>query len=924
MKRPGLFLILNRVLIPALIPAVLLAALAGTLPAQARTLDLAFMPPEVEPQDLCIPTPGDDPADDLETAIGDDGLTGSLRLRYIDRDILNLQRSDPDRWFDHILTLIDWRATLDADFAGTPALLARIALHVDAGRLEALQRDGLIDRLRNGDTPLANAQKMALAQYYLNGIGVVQDEGYARSLIREAAYGGNAEALMSLARMDLQGNPVDGWDAPLDMTVTLAFGGMLGQMNAQVCNHAERIAREYLNGDVVSRNPEVAYAWYKFAADLGGAQAAWRIVEFHLDADAIRKDNAEMLRYLRLAVQRGITVEPGQADQIKSAGDVDEATLRGILGFNFSADTGRNRPSVSPYFRLAVNLDGDFADPDSPYLDYLREVTRLGSAPGFVFTALAKEVLVRRGRWAGEPEALTLLEEAALRRDAEGMQLLAKRLMRYRDDPVQVSRAVNLLTDTVARFGQMTAMQDLDTLYRCQVNDAPRLAEATLWATNYRATQHAGVEVSPGDLISLDPFKKPEMLAQIQTQALEGQPQALADYLQRLQLDARATDAALRLWAGRTNRSDKALEEFAKLDFALATTPAERDLAVELFRRVYLNNGVTSALDLGIALTEDDSRDRAVAGEILALLTKAGNRGEGAAIRLKARLLGGGEQERAVFTEFAAIIEERGDFLALIFAIPHIANDRADDYIDRAVSLMNCTTKDTDELGDAAAILLSPDLSYQWRQVGLALEGGHVLAKLALSDRQLALFDAGRAPGPRDVAARDLADGDASALRSLFLLAADPDLDTYDAEAATDHLLALLRLGNAGDETWVLSHYRHADPTLRALIAPRIDMKALYLKAAGRGDIAAKLDFALLLRDTAEGMSDLQASARWLKEASEGGNITAMAELGEVLAYGIGIPRDPRGALIWLEQAERAGNPRAAGLARQLRLEKIQ
>ena len=900
---------------------VLIAALSLSAPqAQSRTLELAFLPPAVEPQDLCVPGATDAVVDEVTTGIGGDDLTDALRLQYVQRDIRRLQATDPDRWFDFIATLIEWQSTLDPDYAGNAALLARVALFVDAGRLEALQEAGLITRLRDGGSVLSNGQKMALAQYYLNGIGVARDEDYAIGLIRDAGYGGHAEALMTIARMELQGRPMPDWDAPLDLTVTLAFGGMLGQMNAQVCDHAERIAREYLTGDVVTHNPDVAYAWYKFAADLGGAQAAWRIVEFHLEADAARKDNEEMLKYLRLAVARGITPEDGQAETIKSAGQIDEATLRQILGYNFSADTGRGRPSLSPLLNLSVNLDGEQAGKDGPYLQYLRELTQFETTPGWVFTQLANEILILKGRWAGEPEALELLEQAAARLDPEGMKMLANRLVRQRDNPDQMNRAINLLNEAVSRFGLMPAMQDLNTLYRCQANDAPRLAEADLWARNYRASMDKMVDVSPADLISLDPFRKPELLAQVQSQALAGRPDSLARFLERLQLDPWATDGAHRLWAARASQSDKALEVFAELEFALATNPAERDLAVELFRRVYLNNGVTTALDLAIALTEDDGRNTAVAAEIVRLLTTAGNRGEGAAIRLLAQLTAGTRTGQSVFEDFETVIEQRGDFLALMFAIPYIDNSRTDDYIDRAVSLMTCGTKDADEVGDAYAILLSPDLSYHWRRIGLVIEGGHVLAKLALSDPQLALYAKGAAPTERDVLARNVAEGDLAARRSLFTLTADPDLKTYDPVEAAEHLTAILQQGSAGDEAWALDSYRRVPPAVQVLIGQTVNIGDVYLRATRRGDVTAKLDYGLMLRATATRATDLTASARWLKEAAEGGNVEAMAELGQVLAYGIGVPQDRRSGLVWLEQAARAGHPTAKEAVRILRL----
>lgn len=900
--------------------AMVLAMLAG--PVAARTIDLAFLPPKVAPQELCSADTGDVPADDLTEQVGDGDLTDILRLQYVLHDIRVLQAEDPDRWFDFILTLIDWRARLDTGFGPVDVLLAKIDLHVDAGRLQQLREAKLIGAVRDSTVKLDNAQKMALSDYYMNGIGVAQDVPFAQSLIREAAFGGNSEALLTIARMEMDGTPMPDWDAPLDLTMTLALGGMLGQMNAGVCDHAGRIAEKYLSGDLLTRNPDIALAWYKFAADLGGARAAWRVVEFHLDADAAEKDNTEMLHYLQLAVKRGITVDANQANRIKSVGKIDEAVLRGILGFNFSADTGRTRPSVSPYFRLAVKLDAMEVSPDSPYLQYLREVIEFPTAPGFVFTQLAKEVLGRRGEWAGEAEAMAYLEQAAERGDGEGMRLLARKLIRYRDDPVKLNRAANLLTDVVARFGVPAAMDELNTLYRCQAPQAPLLREADLWRTNYAATQDETVDLTTNDMIALDPYKQPELLAQLQTQALLSNPQSLANYMERVQLDRLATEDARRLWANRTDGSDKALENFGKVEFALATTPAERDLALELMRRVYLNNGVTTALDLAVMLTDDLSRSPETGAEIMGLLTKAGNRGEGASIRLKAQLLAGVTPPEEIYAEFQTAIEERGDFLAMMFAIPFVDKDTSRDYIDRAVSLMACTTKDTDELGEAYATLLSPELTLHWRQIGMTINNGNVLSKLNLKDWQIDDYGIGNPPNELDVLKRNLAEGDQGALRGIVALTADSDLRTYDPAAAADTLLTLLKQGTAEDEAWVLDLYGKLDPAVRTQIEAKVDIRGLYEKAAGRGDVQAKVTYGLLLRDTAKTSANLVASAKWLREAAEAGNVTAMAEYGTALAHGYGVTADPAGALTWLDKAAEAGNGQARDLARLLRIGK--
>lgn len=926
-----------------LAPLAMAALLAFGLPipdaARAQALDLAFLPPAVAPQDLCRAGPIDAEADETGLGVNARDETARLQLIYLRRDIRNLSADDADRWFDHIVALIDWQAALDPTFAGAGPLLAKIALHVDAGRLEALQAAGLIDRLRQGALGMTGVQKLALAQYYLNGIGVAADVPYAQGLIRDAAYGGTVDALMTIARMQVDGRPMPDWDAPLDLTVSLAFGGMLGQMNPEVCRRAERIAREYLDGRVVARNPAIAYAWYRFAADLGSSDAAWRVVEFHLGGSAPVADPGVLRQYLGLAVARGFRPDSAQTDLLTTAAGLDAAGLnaagldaaglRALLGPNFSDPETGGRPSVARHFRLALNPDAIEVSEDGPYLQYLRAVVALPTAPGFVFTRLAEEVLIKRGRWAGEAEAMGLLEQAAARGDGAGMRLLAQMTLRYRDDPARVSRAVSLLSQAATQTGLAPALADLDGLFRCQLNEAPLLAEADRWAAAYRATGHAPVDVSATDLTVLDPFREPETIARIQSQAIDGRVEALAQHLERVQMDPVATEAAQRLWAARTQTSDKALELFAELEFTLATTPAERDLAVELFRRVYINNGVTTALDLSVALVEHDGRNPAVAAEIVTLLTQAGNRGEGASIRLLARLTGdrrhadslniAPRSEADVYAEFARAIEERGDFLALMFAIPHVDLATAADYIDRAVSQMTCGTKDVEELGDAHALLQDPAMTWHWRRIGLTIEGGHVLSRLALSNRQMAAWGTRAAPDQAAVLARELAEGDGAARRGLYELTGNSGLPGYDPAAAAGHLVALLRAGAGPDEDFALDAYGQAAPEVAAAVDALFDMMPVYRRAAQGGDAGAQLRLARLLQDRARGPADLAAAADWLRRSAEGGNPAAMAAWGQALALGLGVAPDRAAALQWLETAEQAGESDAGNLARLLR-----
>lgn len=901
-----------------LITAFALAPLMGQ--AQSLPLKLDFLPPALEPRDVCNVPRTEPKEDDLTVDGTDEELTDRDRIRYLRRDIRSHMDEDADGFYDFITALIARRADIDETFSGVDVIFARIDLMLRAGRINALVNEGLVSSLRDRAADMTNPQRVALARFYADGTGVVADVPFAQELIREAAYGGNALALLEIARLEGQGILVAGWDAPLDLTVTMAFGGILGALDRGVCRRAERIAQEYTKGDLVAANPAIALAWTKFAADMGGSRAAWRLVEFHLNADAASKDNIELRRYLEQAVRLGVSVDPATSARLVTSGAVNKSELAAILGFNHSQDPRRTSGAIAPLLELIVNIDALEPDEDGLYLDYLREIAKMPEAPGRVFNRLAGEIFVRKGRWAGEAEAMPLLEEAALRGDGPGQRRLAARLIRYRDDPAQIARAETLLMEVVSRHGMPEGLRDLDWLYRCQVNDAPRLAQADPWAAAYRASGHASVPISANDLLALSPDRSPEAIAKIQSLALGGRIQMLASQAQRVQANPLAPAAALQYWAKAINRSDQALEVFAELEFELATTPAERDLAIEFFRRVFLNNGVTTALDLAIALVEYNARDPKVADEIEHLLTMAGNRGEGGAIRLLSRLQANVRTEAEVYAQFADTINARGDFLALMFAIPYIQPTQIDDYIDRAVSLMNCGTKDADELGDAYAIRQDGAMSHHWRQVGLHFEGGHVLSKLRLTNRQVQWFDDGAAPDPVDRAARALAQGDAAALMQLVSLTANSDLSTYDAKAAVGHMLAGIKRGKAADLAALAAIYRATSDEIRDALDAQVDFNGVLLRVAQAGDVSAAYALGMGLRDRATDTAALVQSLQWLEAAAERGHRDGMYETGYALGFGLGRAADAKAAVKWLDQAASLGHPDAAALAKTLRI----
>ena len=894
--------------------------IAATLPmffglgqvAGAATLDFAFLPPAVEQQDLCG-GPRETKPDDLTIGQREDRLTDEERIRFLNIDIRRYQTEDPARHFRFVTALIDRLSSIDDSFGSNDARLAKIGLYLDAGRLTALQEAGLVDQLVAQRDDLNYAQQMRVAQFLLNGIGTDKNTDLAHDIIREAGFAGNANALLFLARKSLDDTPVEGWDAPVDLTVTMAFGGLLGQMDGGVCRRAMRIAEEYLSGGLVSRNEDIALAWFRFAADLGHAEAAWRVVEHYLTAAPQDRDPYELQRYLEWAVDRGITLNETALAQLKPGTVMDANELRALLGPNAQDRPLGTHPPMSRLVRLSVNIDSLEASAGGPYLSYLREISQLDGAPGAVFTDLAKEIFVRRGRWAGETEALPFLIEAARLDDPEGMRILAERLIRQRGDPVMFNRAADLLMDAGTRLGDAQALADLDKLFRCQAPDAPRLQEADHWARAYKASGHRSVQISASDLVALDRTRDPWTLAELQTQALQRRPGALAAYLLRVQEDPISTLRAKQAWADRADNSDKTMEEFAKLVFETNRSPAERRAAVEFFRRVYLNNGVTTALDLAIALVEDAGRNPDIADEILRLLRQAGNRGEGAAIRLLARLTG---SEAETYNAFADIIEERGDFLAKMFALPHVEPARQDAYFDRAVALMACTTKDMAELGEARAMLDQPDKAFHWRKIGLSLEGGHVLSKLRLSDRQMSDYRAPEAPGSELLAQRAREIGGPMEALQLFRLTANPELVSYDPDAAARHFAEVVATANVETLNWALDYLTTAHVQFRDSLETHLDVSDLARRSAEAGIPAGMELFAQLLMQ----QNDRQSSLDWLRKAAEAGRVAAMADLGLALALGQDGDRDLTAAASWLDKAARGGHDRAAQLLKLLNM----
>lgn len=890
------------------IPAVLaVSALLAAGPASAERLTLSFLPPDLPPSDICNAEP--ERFDNYETQIaeaeepGEQTLDNAGLIQFLTSDIQNLQRDDPDGAFEFILALITRRAELDPVYAGIEETFDRVDTYLAAGRLEELRQAGLIQSLTDRLLEMSWSEAVRLSRFYLNGIGVEQDRDFAMMLILDQAYLGNANALLEVLRMQLRGEEPGDWSLEPDETARLAFGGLVGRLNAGLCNRAERMAREYLDGDLLTPNPELAYAWRKFAADMGGAEAAWRIVEHHLSAPSSAKDEDTIRHYLQKAVANGFVVLPETVDKMIERGARTEAEIREFLGVDHARTGHAERISAVPYLGLDVRITTASIAEDSDYLKYLREVSQLPDVPARIFMALGKETLLRAGRWAAAEEASGYFTRAAELGEPEALLRLAELQLSQATDPATLARAEAFLLDAVDRHGEPAAMKALNTLYRCQLPDSPRVEEADFWAEAYRAANVEPFDGSANTLARLDPLRDPEAIARIQSLAIRGHSGSAADWLQYLQSDRMTPDSSLRYWTDRVSRSDVALERFIGQEFELALTPGERRSAIELYRRVYLDIGSAVSLDLALALIEDTGRDPDVAAEIVELLSNSARRGQGASIRLLTRLTGRDPAE--VYAEFAEDIETRGDLVAMTFAAPFVDDAAFERFMSRAISMMNCSTKDIAELTEAYAARGRDGDVLRWIRIGQTLEGGNSLMSLGVTVQQVQDFGRGVSIA-HDMLDRPLIDtGRFDRLRHDYLRLSNPNSATFDPDTAGQHLGEIFQIADRDQYRWALARYRSADTSVRRAVDGIIDLRSALMRAAERGDHVAQYELGMFLRAVAEKRADLEDSTDWLSKSAEAGNPDAMFEYAHAVAFGIGQKPDPRLGLIWLDRAQR-------------------
>jgi TPR repeat protein len=910
---------LDRKAVPMFRTLVTLCAFALPLTAQAETLDLLFEPPVLDTGPVCDQKSSDEALTAKWEGV-DPSAPPETDTALIKRDFRRLLELDPARWFDTISAVEARFQTLDPEYSDVNLLIDRIELLLAAGRVADLQKERLVDRLAEMDLSQTPRAQHLLAGYYLRGIGITRDDAKGEELLLAAAFGGNADAILLLVERQLTGDTVEGWTVPPDLGVTMAFGALVGKLDPLICDRVNRIAREYMNGTIVTRNPLLAERWYRFSADLGDAVSAWKVAEMHLRAEDVAKDNAVLLHYLTAASNAGLpyaqmVLARLQADGALLPRDVEgaDATYRAAgqawspgnaAHVLFLQAQSRRDPSWAPRYQKA-----------------LAELAARPDAPAWSLIAMADHVLSAKGRWAGEAEALALLERAVALGEQAALEKSAAIKFRDARTPQEFYAVADQLIQAVVSAGEVDPMLQLSSSFICRSPDAPQVAEADYWVEVAESTSTSAVDFTPRELVALAATPDPIVEAELQTQALTGRVTAIAQYLYLL--DQRGADpGTIAFWEAYAKRFSGVATARAGLAMNAATTPGKRAAAIELFRQAVQLGETSAGVQFAEALLDEGYVTPESQKEALDILLPLAERGSGDAMAMLP--LADPDQFpdlAAVHDRFADVIEARGDFDALLLALPLIRDRTAyADYVSRATAITACTFDEALRLTDAVGRAGDRALLERWLGITDYLAKGDGAALADLADvfsryaidadqpRILAYYEAARADGSRVGIQR---------LLNIYSRRSSPD---YNSSLAAELFVDLVRVSTPEELPATLARLRGATPEIRAIAYRSVDEAALFLTAAKSGSPVAMREYALLLRKRAATTADVLESTDWLQKAAEAGEPAAMVDLAEALVFGIGTDPSREAALDWLAKASDLGNQEAAQRLRSLQL----
>ncbi len=887
--------------------------------AFAETVTLEFQPPEIARDPICIAGLADEQLEAMWSSWAGDALPDRTP-DLIRRDMKRLTELDAVKWFDIIEKVYALMPTVDSQFGPDKAMLERTGLLIAAGRLKELTNQRLIDQLLSSKQGGSPRMLNTLSDYLMQGTGIKQDKEKAISMLVAAGYGGNADALLKIVALQQAGSQVQGWDVPQDIAVTMAFGALVGKLDPLICDRVSRIAHEYMDSTIVTRDVALAETWFKFAADLGDTSAAWKVAEMHMRSEDLAKSNDVLVKYLTKAADGGLPfaqVTLGRAYELGALVPQDIDHARAL--YAASAKYGDRAGVVRNVLFLQAQAKADRAK-QPEYRAALAELAKRDDAPGWAYIGLAEVVLEKKGRWAGEEEAVALLEKAAALSDPGAAKMLTPIRFRHAKSSAEFYEIIDEVMETVHLNGEIDPMNGLKSAFTCRSPAAPQRDEANYWRDISAATGTKTVEFSPEDLLQLIARPDVQEIARLQTQALYGRPTAIAQYMAVLQ----RTDAPLvqiKFWQDYARRFEHVALSRGQLERKFARIGQNIGDPATYLRIAIAEGDATAAIDLSEMLME--SNPQLFGPEATAALLPLAARGNGAAmVLLQQTNPEKFPDARAVYDAYAQVIEDRGDFDAIMLAIPFLTTlDTVEDYKSRAKTLTDCSfdqvmlmVRTMGAIGDAKTFA-------QWMDIAEFLSESDSWRMVKMGDTLRQFGDARTVTDQIEFFEVGYKAGSITAIHRLLETFSKPGTATYNPGRSADLFVDLVGRVDVAGVPHILQRIASSPPAISAAVYTKINVEALYLTSANAGSAEAMLELGKLIRIRAISADDLEMATDWIGKSANLGDVDAMVAYADALAFGIGVEASREKALVWLGKAAEAGNADAAAKVRGLTLE---
>ncbi|WP_421359615.1 hypothetical protein [Agrobacterium rosae] len=871
--------------------------------APSEPLKIEFLPPVVEPANICVQRAPDDDISKRWTS-WDQKTLPNTKGWIILREAQRLRDMDATRNFQIVESMIG-RLGDRSDLSANDVMAERISLYLRASKIAELEQSGLLKKLfalGNG----MSAREMKMAADLITS-GIVKDQGgqeAVEKLLVRAASNGHADALLTLAKTQLDGKPTPDWDMEPSLAITMALGSMVGKLDDRICERIGRIAREFEKGEVVAADRHIAEAWLRVAADLGDGTAAWKVARYHMESTAIEKDNDILLRYLKMAAEHGMIPAMVELAKIYNAGAIvqkDEALARQY--FIKAADEG-NRASLT-HLAALYRADSDDLRSVQAYEETLRKLSELPQPPAWAFSRLGNLTLEKNGQWAGEAEATVLFEQGAKLRDVTSMQSLAELRLRHVDEPGRFNEATNLLRSVLENFGVTGTVNDLKAAYLCRRPGGPDFQEAAKW--QQMNDEDASANWPLWRIVKLVRRPNAVEIAALQSEALYGRADALAAYLYYLK-STRADDATVREWTAKVAANGDAGVGHAKLLLAAATNDTMTQEALKLYVSAAETGSVATQVASANAVIANLPENETLRKLALNYLEKASAQGNGRAMRALASLRG----TINVYTQYASLISTNGDATALMFAA------EAERFVDEqkrllsmASSVMDCNFENSFALAKAYAPIdrtkaeswltvaqeLTEHRGWRFRLLGDFASSGH---GKDIPEKALALYeDAVRF-------------GDVKAEMVLLNHYSDPSKQSYSKDKAANVVLSSVKNATPDQLYERVARIKKMNAPVRTLVLSKLDLHTIYKSAADSGDPGGMREYAKAIVTEPRPGEDVKQAQMLLVAAANFNDVPAMLILARNHAYGIGGPVSLDDARLWLRKASDLGSDEAA------------